>query len=85
MKVISEMNLTRFEFWGGAKDRAKMLTYEELEEIGNVLEDIYEEEVEDVTINNLFWFDFAWCCECIGIKYNEEEDRIIREEESEEE
>ena len=85
MKVISEMSLTDFEFWGGAKDRAKMLTYEELEEVGNVLEDIYEEEVEDVTINDLFWFDFSWVCECIGIKYNEEEDRIIREEESEEE
>ena len=85
MKVISEMSLTSFEFWGGAKDRAKMLTYEELEEVGNVLEDIYEEEVEDVTINELFQFNFAWCCECIGIKYNEEEDIIIREEESEEE
>ena len=84
MKVISEMRLTDFELWGGAKDRAKMLTYEELEEIGNVLEDIYE-EVEDVTINDLFLFDFSWVCECIGIKYNEEEDIIIREEESEEE
>ena len=84
MKVISEMRLTDFEFWGGAKDRARMLTYEELEEVGNVLEDIYD-EVEDVTINDLFWFDFSWVCECIGIKYNEEEDRIIREEESEEE
>ena len=53
MKVYNEMSLTSFEFWGGAKDRAKMLTYEELEEIGNVLEDIYE-EMESVTINNLF-------------------------------
>ena len=85
MKVISEMSLTSFEFWGGAKDRAKMLTYEELEEVGNVLEDIYEEKVEDVTINDLFQFDFSCVCECIGIKYNEEEDIIIREEESEEE
>ena len=54
MKVYSEITLTSFEFWGGAKDRAKMLSYEELEEAGNVLEDIYEKEVEDVTINNLF-------------------------------
>ena len=53
MKVYSEMSLTSFEFWDGAKDRAKMLTYEELEEVGNVLESIYE-EIEDVTINNLF-------------------------------
>ena len=29
MKVINEISLTSFEFWGGAKERAKMLTYEE--------------------------------------------------------
>lgn len=83
MRVISEMSLTSFEFWGGAKERARMLTYEELEQIGEVIEELYE-EIEDVTINDLFWFDFAWCCECVGIKYNEEEDIIIREEEREE-
>ena len=84
MKVYSEMSLTSFEFWGGAKEREKILTYEELEQVEYVLEEIYE-EIEDVTINDLFWFDFGWVCECIGIKYNKEEDRIIREEESEEE
>ena len=84
MRVISEMSLTNFEFWAGAKANAEMLTYEELEQVGYVLEDIYE-EIEDVTINDLFWFDFSWVCESIGIKYNEEEDIIIRDEESEEE
>ena len=79
MKVYTEMSLTRFEFWGGAKERAKMLTYEELEQIGNVLENIYE-EIKDATINNLFQLSFSQVCESIGIKYNEEEDRIIREE-----
>ena len=58
MRVYTEMSLTRFEFWGGAKDRAKMLTYEELEQIGNVLEDIYD-KIKDVLINNLFWFNFS--------------------------
>lgn len=53
MKAYSEIPLTSFKFWGGAKDRAKILTYEELEEVGKVLESIYE-EVESVTINNLF-------------------------------
>ena len=84
MKAYSEISLTRFEFWGGAKDRAKILTYEESEQIGNVLQYIYD-EIEEVTINILFWFDFGWVYEYIGIKYDEEEDRIIREEESEEE
>lgn len=84
MRVISEMSLTSFQFWAGAKANAEMLTYEELEQIGEVIEELYE-EIEDVTINDLFWFDFAWCCETIGIKYNEEEDIIIRDQESEEE
>ena len=84
MRVISEMSLTSFQFWAGAKANAEMLTYEELEQIGEVIEELYE-EIEDVTINDLFWFDFSWVCECIGIKYNEEEDIIIRDEESEEE
>ena len=61
-----------------------MLTYEELEQVEYALKDIYE-EVESVTINNLFWFEFGWVYEYIGIKYNEEEDRIIREEEESEE
>lgn len=84
MRVISEMSLTRFQFWAGAKANAEMLTYEELEQIGEVIEELYE-EIEDVTINDLFWFDFSWVCESIGIKYNEEEDIIIRDQESEEE
>lgn len=83
MRVYSEMSLTSFEFWGGAKERAKMLTYEEIERIGEVIEELYE-DIEDTAINDLFWFDFSWVCESIGLKYNEEEDIIIREEESEE-
>ena len=84
MKVISEISLTSFEFWAGAKVNAEILTYEELEQVEHVLQYIYE-ETEDVTINNLFWFEFGWVYEYIGIKYNKEEDIIIREEESEEE
>ena len=83
MKVYSEMSLTSFEFWGGAKDRAKMLTYEELERIGEVIEELYE-DIEDVVLNDWFWFDFSWVCESIGLKYDVENDIIIREEESEE-
>ena len=77
MKAYSEISLTSFEFWGGAKDRAKMLSYEELEQVVYVLEYIYE-EIEVVTINYLFQFEFGWVYEYIGIKYNKEEDKIIR-------
>lgn len=83
MRVISEMSLTSFEFWAGAKANAAMLTYDEIEEVGYVLEDIYEGEMEDTTINDLFWFDFEWVCESIGLKYDAENDEVIREIEEE--
>ena len=79
MKAYSEISLTRFEFWGGAKDRAKILTYEEIEQKGKVLEYIYE-EIEVVTINYLFQFEFGCVYEYIGKKYNKENGIIIREE-----
>ena len=79
MKAYSEISLTRFEFWGGAKDRAKILTYEEIEQIGKVLQYIYE-KIEDITINNLFWFGFESVVEMLGYKYGVENDIIIKEE-----
>ena len=84
MRIYSEMSLTSFEFWGGAKDRAKMLTYEEIERIDEVIEELYE-EIEDVAINDLFQFDFSCVVDRLGYKYDEEKDIIIREEKSEEE
>lgn len=80
MRVYSEMRLTSFQFWAGAKENASRLYYEELEQLDYILEDIYEGEVEDVTINDLMWFDFAWICEVLGLTYDEDKDEILREE-----
>ena len=40
--------------------------------------------MESATINNLFWFEFGWVYEYIEIKYNKENNIIIREKESKE-
>ena len=78
MKVISEMNLTGFQFWAGAKDNANMLDYDELEQVGYMLEDIYSDGIEDTMINDLFWFEFNIVCEWLGLEYDEENNIIIR-------
>jgi hypothetical protein len=67
MKVTSEINLTNFNFWAGAKNHS--FTYEELKEIEFQFEDIYPEGMEDVQINDLFWFEEEFLCEIIGLKY----------------
>lgn len=67
MKVSSEISLRNFDFWSGAKNHS--FTYEELEEIEFQLEDIYPDGMEEVQINDLFWFDEEFLCELIGLKY----------------
>lgn len=84
MRVHCEVNLPNFEFWCGAKENAKQLTYEELEELEWHLEDIYPDGIEDTQLNDIMWFDFEWVCECLGLRVDECGD-IIREEETEEE
>lgn len=72
MKVTKELSLSNFDFWGGAKDRAQMLTTDELNEIERQLEDVYPDGMDETQINDIFWFDFDWVAQMIG--YEDEED-----------
>lgn len=67
MKIYSETSLRDFEFWSGAKDRVKYLSMRDLDEIEFALEEIYSEtELEDTTINDIFWFEEDWIAEILG-------------------
>lgn len=78
MKITSEKSLTNFEFWGGAKNRAELFTYNELEQIESELEAIYD-EIDETTLNDLFWFDLEFICSLIGLEYDEENDEPKRD------
>lgn len=79
MKITTEQSLSNFEFWSGAKSNAEMLTCEELDSVENELEAEYPDGMTDTEINDLFWFDFEYVCEMIGLEYDSENDEIIRE------
>lgn len=79
MKITTEQSLRNFEFWSGAKSNAEMLTCEELDRVENELEAEYPDGMTDTEINDLFWFDFEYVCEMIGLEYDFENDEIIRE------
>lgn len=72
MKITSEKSLRNFEFWSGAEDAAKILTFEELDQIEEQLEEIYPEGMDETELNDLFWFDFDWILELIGKEECEE-------------
>ena len=73
MKVTSEINLTNFDFWSGAKNHS--FTYNELKELEFQLEDIYTDGMNETQINDLFWFEEELLCEWLGVDFNEYENR----------
>jgi len=83
MKIYEEKSLRNFEFWSGGKDRAKKLTCEQLDQIEDVLTDIYPDGMEDTQINDLFWFEFDTVANWLGYESEEKFD-FVNEFESEE-
>ena len=79
MTIKTEQSLRNFEFWSGAKSNAEMMTAEELDSVENELEELYPDGMTDTEINDLFWFDFDYVCELIGLEYDKEKDEIIRD------
>ena len=41
MKYLVEDNLSNFQFWSGGRDRAEMFTSDQLDQIGELLEDAF--------------------------------------------
>lgn len=57
MKIYSEISLSYFEFWSGAKEFAAQLTEEQFDMVESILEVLHPEGLSDTDINDLFWFD----------------------------
>ena len=73
MKVYSEINLRDFEFWSGAKSNAETLTYEQLDMVDSILEELYPYGMNETEINNFFGFGFDTIREWLGIEKEEED------------
>lgn len=73
MKIYKEENLRNFEFWSGAKDNANELTSAQLDEVENILEDMYPDGMSETEINDFFWFDFDTIKEWLSITNEEAE------------
>lgn len=83
MQYVKDDSLTNFPFWSGAKSNADMLTYDELQQLDDVLPEYFNTSdgqlPTDTEINDMFWFDFATVCEAIGLQYDADKDEIIRD------
>lgn len=74
MHYTKELNLTSFNFWSGAKQHS--FSYSELQELEYQLEDLFHETPPTETqINDIFWFEEEFLCECLNIDFEEYENR----------
>lgn len=70
MTITKELNLTEFTFWNGAKQHN--FTYNELQQIEDILEDVfYDKKATETDINDLFWFEDETLCEWLELGYDE--------------
>ncbi|MEG1912972.1 MAG: hypothetical protein RR091_10830 [Cloacibacillus sp.] len=79
MKITTDQSLGNFRFWGGAADRAALLTYNQLEEIEAQLTCEYPDGIDETELNDMFWFDFEYVCSLAGIELTEDEEPVTAE------
>lgn len=77
MKIVSEQKLEWFDFWSGAVSNASLLTSQEFAELEGILEELYPQGIDEVTLNDLFWFDFGQVCEWLGLDEDEVQERDV--------
>lgn len=85
MKYYVEDSLSNFQFWSGGKDRADLLTSEQLDTVEQMMEEIEPADGwSDTAINDFFWFEFDTICEWLGYADEEHLEADVKTEEVEE-
>ena len=82
MKIISEISVSEFEAWCGAKDTLQVIIDNNKEsEFDLLIEELYPDGLTDTQLNDILWFEEEWIFESLGIS----EDGETEEEDEDEE
>ena len=85
MKIVSEISISEFQSWSGAKDTQKRILEENKEnEFDRLIEELYPDGLTDTQLNDILWFEEDWIFEQLGISDEDPEEDEGEEEESEE-
>ena len=57
MKIWSDDSIRNFNFWSGGRDTVNDLTWEDFDILEPLIEEMFGGEVEDVDLNDFFWFE----------------------------
>lgn len=76
MIIISDKALRNFDFWSGAAENVKELSYEQLDELEGILEDMYPGGIDETQLNDLMWFEFDQIKEWLRIEEKDSNDDL---------
>lgn len=78
MKIWSDDSIRNFNFWSGARDTVDDLFDSDFDILEPILEEYFNGEVEDVDLNDFFWFERDTIASWLGYENYEElmHDRI---------
>ena len=78
MKIWTEDSIRNFNFWSGGRDTVYDLTWEDFDILEPLIEEMFGGEVEDVDLNDFFWFERDTIAKWLGYEDYEElmRDRI---------
>lgn len=78
MKIWSDDSIRNFNFWSGGRDTVNDLTWEDFDILEPLIEEMFGGEVEDVDLNDFFWFERDTIASWLGYEDYEElmRDRI---------
>lgn len=82
MKIYREMDIYDFEPWSGAVCTYDRIYNEgKLDELENILEDLYPEGMDETDLNDLLWFEEEYLFDLLGIVDEDEEEDEDEDEE----
>lgn len=80
MKIYTETSLADFEPWSGAiYTYNRVADADKLDELEQILEEIYPNGIDETQLNDIFWFEDEWIFEVLGMEEEEEEEEETEE------
>lgn len=66
MIVTKDINLRDHEPWSGAVSTMKHLTYEQMNHLEFILDELYPDGMTETQLNDILWFETDWIAEMLG-------------------
>lgn len=66
MIVTSEIDLRNFEGWSGGESTLATLSYDQIDTLQFILEDVYPEGIDETHLNDILRFETDWIAEMLG-------------------